>query len=265
MPLLELQQARVEYDQHGKGAPELLLLHSLLSELTVFDAMLSKLAKSRRVTRINLPGFGRSTPLQLESVGEHADHVARVVGALELSRDTDVFGNGFGAFVALELAIRHGARFRRLVVADTLAAFPEPARAQFRGMAQRVSAEGMRAVLDTAIARMFPPEFAHKHPKIIAARKAALAAVEPQCFARACLALASLDLSASAEKIQNPTLVLCGALDRTTPPTLARALAGRIPGARYEEIPGSGHCPMLEQPDDLLSKVGDFLTRGRIH
>src|SRR5207249_1620398 len=116
------------YDQHGKGAPQLLLLHSLLTELSVFDGVLSKLAKSRRVTRINLPGFGRSTPVQLDSVGAHADHVARVMGALELPRDTDVFGNGFGAFVALELAIRHGARFRRLVVADTLAVFPEAAR-----------------------------------------------------------------------------------------------------------------------------------------
>jgi pimeloyl-ACP methyl ester carboxylesterase len=264
MPLLELQQARVEYDQHGKGAPQLLLLHSLLAELTVFDGVLSKLAKNRRVTRINLPGFGRSTPVQLDSVGAHADHVARVMGALELPRDIDVFGNGFGAFVALELAIRHGARFRRLVVADTLAVFPEPARAPLRGMAQRVSEAGMQAVLDTAIGRMFPPEFAQKHPKIIAARKAALAAVDPQCFARACLALASLDLSSSAEKIHNPTLVLCGALDQTTPPTLARALAGRIPGAYYEEIPGSGHCPMLEQPDALLARMGEFLA-GRVH
>src|SRR6267143_1667672 len=132
------------------------------------------------------------------------------------------------------------------------------------GMAQRVSEAGMQAVLDTAIGRMFPPEFAQKHPKIIAARKAALVTVDPQCFARACLALAALDLSSSAEKIQNPTLVLCGTLDQTTPPTLARALAGRIPGAYYEEIPGSGHCPMLEQPDALLAKMGEFLA-GRLN
>ena len=99
-----------------------------------------------------------------------------------------------------------------------------------------------------------------KQELIRKSKEAALAAVDPQCFARACLALASLDLSSSAEKIQNPTLVLCGALDQTTPPTLARALAGRIPGAYYEEIAGSGHCPMLEQPDALLAKMGEFLA-----
>ena len=46
---------------------------------------------------------------------------------------------------------------------------------------------------------------------------------------------------------------MCGALDQTTPPALARELARRIAGARYEEIPGSGHCPMLEQPEALVA------------
>jgi pimeloyl-ACP methyl ester carboxylesterase len=254
MPLVTIGAAQVEYDQRGAGAP-LLLIHSLLTELTVFDGVLPTLAKEGRVTRINMPGFGASTPIALASVGDHADHVARVMDALDLPRDTTVFGNGFGAFVALELAIRHGKRFGRLIVADTLAAFPEPTRAPFRAMAERVSTGGMKAVLDTAIARMFPVAFAERHPEIIAARKAALGAVDAPCFARACLALASLDLSTGAAQIQNPTLVLCGALDQTTPPALARELARKIPGARYEEIAGSGHCPMLEQPDVLVTKI----------
>jgi pimeloyl-ACP methyl ester carboxylesterase len=249
-----LGAAQVEYDQHGAGAP-LLLIHSLLTELTVFDLVLPRLARERRVTRINLPGFGASSAVELGSVAEHADHVAHVMAALELAQDTTVFGNGFGAFVALELAIRHGRRFGRLIVADTLAAFPEPARLPFRAMAERVSGGGMAAVLDTAIARMFPAAFAERHPEIIAARKAALGAVDPQCFARACLALAALDLTPKVSSIKNATLVLCGALDQTTPPALARELAQKIPGARYEEIAGSGHCPMLEQPEVLVAKI----------
>jgi len=244
----------VEYDQRGAGAP-LLLIHSLLTELTVFDVMLPRLAEKRRVTRINLPGFGASPPLELTTVAAHADHVARVMDALELPRDTTVFGNGFGAFVALELAIRHGARFGKLVVADALAAFPEPARVPFRAMAERVTAGGMQAVLDTAIGRMFPPAFAERHPDVIARRRAALAAVDPACFARACLALASMDLSAQVASIKNRALVMCGELDQTTPPALARELAQKIPSARYEEIPGSGHCPMLEQPAKLTEAI----------
>lgn len=257
MPFVRVGDAEVEFDQHG-GGPQLLLIHSLLTELTVFGVVLPKLAEARRVTRVNLPGFGRSSPLRLGSVADHADHVARAMDALNLPKDVAVFGNGFGAFVALELAIRHGKRFGRLIVADALAAFPEPARVPFRGMAERVSKDGMAAVLDTAIGRMFPEGFSEKNPQAVEERKSALARVDAQCFARACLALASMDLTSRLSEIRNPTLVLCGTLDQTTPPALARALAEKIPGARYEEIPGSGHCPMLEQPEQLVSLILGF-------
>jgi 3-oxoadipate enol-lactonase len=258
MPFARLGAAEVEYDQSGDGPP-LLLVHSLLTEMTVFDAVLPQLAEACQVTRINLPGFGGSSPVALDSVADHADHVAKVMDALALPNETNVFGNGFGAFVALELAIRHGRRFNKLIVADTLAAFPEPARVPFRGMAEKVSRDGMNAVLDTAIGRMFPPAFAEKRPDIIAARKAALARVDAQCFARACLALASMDVTSQISGIGNPTLVLCGAIDQTTPPALARSLAEKIPGARFEEIHGSGHCPMLEQPEQLVSRLLGFV------
>ena len=254
MPLIQSGTAHVEYDQRGAGT-DLLLIHSLLTELTVFDRVLPALAEKHRVTRINLPGFGASSPLVLNSVADHADHVARVMDALALPADATVFGNGFGAFVALELAIRHGKRFGRLIVADTLAVFPEPARVPFRAMAEKVSSGGMQAVLDTAIGRMFPPAFAQAHPDVIADRKAKLARVDPQCFARACLALASMDLTAQVSGIKNKTLVMCGALDQTTPAALAQQLSEKIPGARYEEIPDSGHCPMLEQPGILARKI----------
>jgi len=241
----------IDFDQSGSG-PHLLLIHSLLTERTVFDRVRPALAERHCVTRVNLPGFGKTPSAVLNSVADHADWLAKAMDQLQLPANTTVFGNGFGAFVALELAIRHGGRFGRLVVADTLAAFPEPARVPFRGMAERVSAGGMTAVLDTAIGRMFPPGFSERNPNVIKERKEALAKVDPHCFARACLALASMDLTDKAKSIRNPTLVLCGALDQTTPPALAKALAERIPGARYEEIPGSGHCPMLEQPEALI-------------
>jgi len=254
MPLIKVGAAQVEYDQHGAG-PHLLLIHSLLTEMTVFDLVLRRLAEKHAVTRINLPGFGASSPVVLHSLEDHADHVERVMDALKLPTDTTVFGNGFGAFVALALAIRHGKRFGNLIVADALAAFPEPARVPFRVMAEKVSGSGMHTVLDTAIGRMFPTAFAQAHPAVIADRKAKLGKVDAQCFARACLALASMDLSRQVGGIENRTLVMCGALDQTTPPALAKQLAEKIPGARYEDIPGSGHCPMLEQPEVLSEKI----------
>ena len=260
MATIRINGVRAEYRQTGNG-PDLLLLHSLLTEMSVFERVLPRLAEAHRVTCLNLPGFGASDPVELSSVGEHADHVVRAMDALSLPSTVDVFGNGFGAFVALELAIRHGARMGRLMVADTVPAFPEPAKAPFRGMAEKVSATGIGAILDTAIGRMFPPAFQAAHPKVVAARKAALAPTNALCFARACLALAALDLRPQLARIRNPTLVMCGALDQTTTPALAREVASAIPGALYRDIEDSGHCPMLEQPEALVSMI-EWFTSG---
>jgi 3-oxoadipate enol-lactonase len=259
MATIRMNSVTAEYRQAGNG-PDLLLLHSLLTEMSVFDRVLPRLAQAHRVTCLNLPGFGASDPVELSSVGEHADHVARVMDALLLPPTVDVFGNGFGAFVALELAIRHGARMGRLMVADTAPAFPEPAKAPFRGMAEKVRASGISAILDTAIGRMFPPAFQAAHPEVVTARKAALAPTDAPCFVRACLALAALDLRPHLERIRNPTLVMCGALDQTTPPVLAREVASAIPGAVYRDIEDSGHCPMLEQPEALVAMIESFAS-----
>jgi 3-oxoadipate enol-lactonase len=261
MPMIRVDGAAVEYRQDG-GGPDLLLLHSLLAEMSVFDLVVPLLEHKHRVTRFNLPGFGGSSPIVLNSVAEHADHVASVLDALSLPPTVDVFGNGFGAFVALELAIRHGIRIGRLIVADTAPCFPQAAKAPFRAMAEKVRAAGVSAILDTAIGRMFPAPFQAAHPEIVAARKAALAPTDAPCFARACAALAALDLGPRLSSIRNSALVMCGEFDQTTPPALAREVANAISGATYRDIEGSGHCPMLEQPKALASMIDAFVSES---
>ena len=164
MATTRMNGVRAEYRQTGNG-PDLLLLHSLLTEMSVFERVLPRLAQAHRVTCLNLPGFGASDPVELSSVGEHADHVVRAMDALSLPSIVDVFGNGFGAFVALELAIRHGARMGRLMVADTVPAFPEPAKAPFRGMAEKVRATGISAILTPQSDACFRPRFRRLTPK----------------------------------------------------------------------------------------------------
>ena len=56
-----------------------------------------------------------------------------------------------------------------------------------------------------------------------------------------------------------PTLVVCGALDQATPPALNKLIAEKVPGARYVELAGCGHCPPLEQPDAFLAAIKDFV------
>ena len=45
--------------------------------------------------------------------------------------------------------------------------------------------------------------------------------------------------------ISVPTLVVVGEEDGLTPPEVAREMAGRIPGAKLEILPGAGHLSPL--------------------
>lgn len=64
------------------------------------------------------------------------------------------------------------------------------------------------------------------------------------------------DLLAS---ISVPTLVVCGERDSVAPPSFSEELAGRIPGARLEIIPGAGHVTNADAPDRFNDLLGAFL------
>ena len=258
MPVVKTIGADLDVVQTGTGR-DLVLLHSLLTDRSAFDLVAPPLAKTRRLTLVNLPGYGASGPAG-EDVESYADRIAALIAALRLPRQTDILGNGFGGFIAVALAARHGAIFDRLIVADALAAFPEPAKQPLRNLAAKVAQEGMAGALDIAIRRMFPEAFIAAHPQVVSERRGALEKeADAMCFQRACLALAKLDLTPILGKIRNPTLVMAGALDQTTPPALARALANGISGAKFLEIPGCGHCPQIENPRAFVAAVNGFL------
>lgn len=262
MPVIQvdatLDGARVDVEQSGAGR-DLVLLHSLLADRTVFGAVVPLLSRKRRVTLVSLPGYDASSPAG-PGVEDYADRIAALLAALRLPRETDVLGNGFGGFIAVALAARHGGRFDRLIAAPALATFPEAAKQPFHRLAGLVSSQGMAAVLDAAVQRMFPASFIQKNPALVAERKRALAKADPACFRTACLALAKLDLAPVLPTIKNRTLVMVGSEDATIPAALARELSAGIPGAKFVELAGCGHCPQLENPRLFVDEVERFLV-----
>jgi 3-oxoadipate enol-lactonase len=230
MPVINAGALKVDVEQTGAGRP-LVLLHSLLADRSAFDRVVPALSKKHRLVRVNLPGYGTSSPAG-SSIEDYADWTAALLEQLDLPRETDVLGNGFGGFIAVALAAR-------------------------------VQKEGMGAALDIAMRRMFSQSFIAAHPEIVEERKRALEKADAACFRTACLALAQLDLSAVLIGIGNRALVLAGSDDATTPPALARELASQIPGARFVEITGCGHCPQIERPGAFVEAVEGFLASGR--
>jgi 3-oxoadipate enol-lactonase len=219
--------SRLDIEIVGQGR-DLVLLHSLLSDRSSYEPLAARIGGERRLILVNLPGFGRS-PRAGPALGDYAYAVAAVFEDLALPWDTDVLGNGLGGFVALALASRHGARFARMVLVGSAIAFPETGRATFRALADKVDREGIGAVADAAMRRLFPEPFIAANPEVVAGRAAVFRRIDPEVFAAACRMLTALDLDRELARIQNPTLLVVGAEDQATPPALGRALADRLP------------------------------------
>ena len=246
----------------GEGAP-LFLFHSLLSDRASFDAIAPGLSRSFRLIIPELPGFGRS-----QAVGggllDVADRMAEAVKDAAGGEAAVVLGNGYGGFVALQMAIRHPGIATKLILADCGATFSEPGREAFRNMAAASRAKGLAAITDVAMRRLFAPEFQAGHPDLMADRRAAFLRTDPEVFRAACDALASLDLRPELGKVKVPVLVLVGEHDEATPPPMSHELAAGLPHAHLQIIPGCAHVPQLQSPDVFLAAIDGFLPVPKV-
>ena len=241
----------------GDGPP-LFLLHSLLSDRASFDAVVPELSKSFQVIVPELPGFGRSQAVT-GGLAAVADRMAEAVKDAADGKAAIVLGNGYGGFVALQMAIRHPAIATRFVLADCGAAFSEAGREAFRNMAAASRAKGLSAITDMAMRRLFAPEFQAAHSDLMADRRAAFLRTDLEVFCAACDALASLDLRPELANVKAPVLVLVGEHDEATPPPMSHELAAGLPQAHLEIIPGCAHVPQMQSPTLFLQVIGDFL------
>ena len=253
-----LANGTVNVAESGNG-PALFLFHSLLSDRASFDAIAPKLAQSFRVIAPELPGFGKSEAVS-GGLADVADRMAEAVKDGARGGQVIVLGNGYGGFVALQMAIRHSDIATRLVLADCGAAFSEPGREAFRNMAAASTAKGLAAITDVAMRRLFAPEFQEKHPDLMRDRREAFLRTDSEVFRAACAALADLDLRPELGKVTVPVLVLVGEHDEATPPPMSRELAAGLPNAHLKVIPGCAHVPQLQSPEIFLDAIGDFLA-----
>ncbi len=246
--------ADVQIDRRGEGPP-IWLFHSLLADAGSCAPLADRLAADFTVFLPDLPGFGGSAACG-PALADVAGRMAHAIRAA--SGPAMVFGNGYGGFVALTLALLHPDLVTRLVLAGTAATFPEAGAAQFRGMQAGARTKGLAAIADVAMLRLFPAEIQAGLPAIMAERRARFLATDVEVFAGACAELAALDLRDSAPSLTLPALLMAGDQDQATPAPLAEELAGLMPNAQFKLLDGCAHVPQLQDPDRIAADIRAF-------
>ena len=73
----------------------------------------------------------------------------------------------------------------------------------------------------------------------------------------------TFDLHSELEGLRTPTLLIWGEQDCIDPPVPAAiAIADHLPNARLVLLPGAGHAPWFEKPDQCATLVTEFLKQA---
>jgi pimeloyl-ACP methyl ester carboxylesterase len=119
MPHFHHEGHRVVYEEHGSGERVLVLIHGLLMNRRMFDALAPSIAKRGfRVIRVDLLGHGQSDApddLPYYTMSAFADQVEGLLDHLGVEQAV-VGGTSLGANVGLEFAARHPERTRGLFI-----------------------------------------------------------------------------------------------------------------------------------------------------
>jgi pimeloyl-ACP methyl ester carboxylesterase len=257
---LEHDGERIYWESLGTGPP-LVLCHGLGGNHAVWFQQVAFFARERRVVVWDQRGFGRSTDRGARSGPEAAvADLAALLDHLGLER-VDLVGQSMGGWAALGLALESPARVRSLVLADSLGgihaaeianAYAEAREAKGAPPLAAVPLLGHHVAIDAALLARDPgrawlyqalggmgePDVAAVTPRLLGTRR------DPEAVGA----------------LPCPLLCVVGEKDPLFPPSVVRAAAGLLPGARVVEIPASGHSPYFEEPEAWNAAVAAFLA-----
>jgi 3-oxoadipate enol-lactonase len=233
------------YEEHGpEGAEPLLLIMGFASNAGAWAPQIPALAARFRVIAFDNRGCGRSSqPEGPYTIPQMADDAVALLDMMGIG-SAHVVGASMGGMIAQELALRHPARVRSLVLLCT-------------------TSGGPHAGLQEAMLEMFTPEFLAKPtPEFIAF--AAAAAQHPATLAGLKGQLAAVREHDTYDRLRGiavPTLVMAGSDDPMVDAANAPILAQRIPGAQLRMFAGLRHGFTAERPDEVNAAILEFLAQ----
>lgn len=169
-------------------------------------------------------------------------------------------GLSMGGYVAFEILRLAPERVTRLALFDTSARpDTEEAARRRRGLMALTRTGQFRGVTPRLLPSLLHPD--HVDGPLGHEVRAMADRIGRDAFLRQQLAILHRpDSRPMLGRIAQPTLVAVGEQDVLTPPELSEEMAAAIPGARLARIPGCGHLPTMERPEEATALMREWLA-----
>ncbi len=249
------------YRVSGAGAP-VILIHGVGADLEMWEPVAARLAPTHRVVRYDMLGHGASAkppgPYRLDDFVGQLEGFADGIG---IDRFTLV-GFSMGGLVAQGFALAQRGRIDRLVLLNTVFDRSAAERAAIAARVREIAEGGYAASIAPALERWFTPAFRTRRPDVVAAMRRRMESNDSAAYAAAydVFATADRDLAPAIGRIAAPTIVVTGAEDQRSTPSMARAMAERLPRAHLHIVPGQRHMTPLEVPDVVAAVISDAMA-----
>ena len=252
------------YDRVGSGAP-LVLLHGVTHRRQAWAPVVDLLARHRELILIDLPGHGESGPLAHDgrtALAQTLDMLIHLFDELGIPKP-HIAGNSLGGRLALELAALNAVRS---VTALSPAGFWRAGwdfaytRAVFgtmRGVGRALEPAVPRLVHHTAGRGLMYAAIVARPSRLEPAQ--ALGDFEAFKVAWPSYKLIVREGTIFTEQIPDdiPITVAWGSKDAMLPPYQAKRARRALPNARHLTLPGCGHVPMSDDPEQVAAVLLD--------
>lgn len=254
MGAIDTSAGRIGFADNGtEGGTPILFLHGVGSDKSVWQPQLDHFRGRRPAFAMDYPGYGESALQPRATRDDYASAAFAVLDAVGHST-AHICGLSLGGVVAIAMHALAPRRCLSLILADTFAIHPDGQGIFDRSIA---ASSDLRALAEARVdVLMAQPADPVLRSEVVES----MAAIDPAAYRIGAEAVWLADQHDRAAAIDVPTLVMCGALDVVTPPSLSEALASVIPGSELVIIGGAGHLSNIERPEEFNSALDRFLS-----
>lgn len=242
-----------------EDAPWLTFSNSLATNLAMWDPQAAALSDSFHILRYDQRGHGGTdAPAGPYSFTQLIADVIALFDALDIPRAHFV-GLSMGGATALGLAEQRPGRTDRVVVCDSPGKSTPDSAKQWQERSAQAAKGGMEAMVESTLARWFPPETLAAKPAHVERVRHMVRTTPVNGFIGGAAALADHDYNSAVGTVMRPVLFIAGERDGVTPAAM-KDMKGRLPGSRYVELRGAGHISNLDRPAEFTAALREFLA-----